>query len=143
KKAKVSLPGGCAIGTRPIDIHLRGLEKMGADITVEKGYVEATTKGLVGAHIVLPFPSVGATENLVMAAVFAEGETIIENAAKEPEIDDLCHFLQTCFPLLKIKGIGSDTIKIQGVSHKTSNESVSYQAIADRIEAATFIIAGL
>ena len=93
KKARVSLPGGCAIGTRPIDLHLENLEKLGATITLEAGYVQAETKGLIGAELLLSFPSVGATENLMMAAVYAQGETVIENAALEPEIDDLmCRF---------------------------------------------------
>ena len=141
KKAKVSLPGGCAIGTRPIDIHLQGLEQMGARIKVEKGYVEAETDGLVGAKISLPFPSVGATENLVTAAVFAEGKTTIENAAKEPEIIDLCNFLRASFPNLIITGDGTDTILINGTTE--DNTSHTYVVIPDRIEAATFLIAGL
>ncbi len=141
KKAKVSLPGGCAIGTRPIDIHLQGLEQMGAQIKVEKGYVEAETSGLVGSKISLPFPSVGATENLVMAAVYAKGETIIENAAKEPEIIDLCNFLRACFSQLEISGAGTDKITINGVEGE--NTSHTYTVIPDRIEAVTFLIAGL
>ncbi len=141
KKAKVSLPGGCAIGTRPIDIHLQGLEQMGAQIKVEKGYVEAETSGLVGAKVSLPFPSVGATENLVMAAVFAKGETTIENAAKEPEIVDLCDFLSASFSQLEISGAGTDKIVINGITGE--NISHTYTVIPDRIEAATFLIAGL
>lgn len=138
-KAKVSLPGGCAIGTRPIDLHLSNLEKMGAKITLEGGYVYAETDGpLKGAHLVLAFPSVGATENLMMAAVFAEGKTIIENAALEPEIDDLANFLNAMGA--KVTGIGTKKIEIEGV--KSLNE-VNYTAIGDRIEAATYIMAAL
>lgn len=138
-KAKVSLPGGCAIGTRPIDLHLSNLEKMGAKITLEGGYVYAETDGpLKGAHLVLAFPSVGATENLMMAAVFAEGKTVIENAALEPEIDDLANFLNAMGA--KISGIGTKKIEIDGV--KELNE-VNYTAIGDRIEAATYIMAAL
>ncbi|WP_127718090.1 UDP-N-acetylglucosamine 1-carboxyvinyltransferase [Halobacteriovorax sp. HLS] len=139
KKAKVSLPGGCAIGTRPIDLHLSNLEKMGAKITLEGGYVYAETDGpLKGANLLLAFPSVGATENLMMAAVFAEGKTVIENAALEPEIDDLANFLNAMGA--KVSGIGSTRLEIEGV--KTLNE-VEYTAIGDRIEAATYIMAAL
>ena len=138
-KAKVSLPGGCAIGTRPIDLHLTNLEKMGAKITVERGYVYAESEGrLKGAHLVLAFPSVGATENLMMAATLAEGTTIIENAALEPEIDDLANFLNAMGA--KVTGIGTKKIQIEGV--KELNE-VDYTAIGDRIEAATYIMAAL
>ena len=138
-KAKISLPGGCAIGTRPIDLHLNNLEKMGAKITVESGYVFAEVDGrLKGARLVLAFPSVGATENLMMAAVFAEGKTTIENAALEPEIDDLANFLNAMGA--KVTGIGSTKLEIEGV--KELNE-VEYTAIGDRIEAATYIMAGL
>jgi len=91
-KAKVSLPGGCAIGTRPIDLHLTNLEKLGCHIDLKAGYVEASVDKMKGVHLTLAFPSVGATENLMMAAVFTEGVTIIENAALEPEIDDLANF---------------------------------------------------
>lgn len=138
KKAKVSLPGGCAIGTRPIDLHLKNLEKMGAKITIEGGYVLAETEGLKGARLTLDFPSVGATENLMMAAVLADGETIIENAALEPEITDLGHFL--CEMGADISGLDSKTITIKG---KPLMKGCSYTAIGDRIEAATYIIAGL
>ncbi len=138
KKAKVSLPGGCAIGTRPIDLHLKNLEKMGAKIEIEGGYVIATTEGLKGTKLALDFPSVGATENLMMAACLAEGETIIENAALEPEITDLGNFLVKLGA--KIEGLDTKTIKIQGVS---SLGGTTYSAIGDRIEAATYIIAGL
>lgn len=138
KKAKVSLPGGCAIGTRPIDLHLKNLEKMGAKITIEGGYVLAETEGLKGTKLTLDFPSVGATENLMMAAVLAEGETIIEDAALEPEITDLGHFLQAMGA--DITGLDSKTIVIKG---KPSMNGCTYTAIGDRIEAATYIIAGL
>lgn len=139
KKAKVSLPGGCAIGTRPIDLHLSNLEKMGARITLEGGYVYAEVDGrLKGAHLLLAFPSVGATENLMMAAVFAEGQTVIENAALEPEIDDLANFLNSMGA--KVTGIGTTRLEIEGVD--TLNE-VEYTAIGDRIEAATYIMAAL
>lgn len=139
KKAIVSLPGGCAIGARPIDIHLMGLEKMGAEIKIEKGNVIATTSGLKGASIVLPFPSVGATENLMMAATLAQGTTIIENAAKEPEIDDLANFINSMGG--KVTGGGTSRIEIQGV--KSLNEVKEYSIIGDRIEAATYVMAGV
>ncbi|MDD0854046.1 UDP-N-acetylglucosamine 1-carboxyvinyltransferase [Halobacteriovorax sp. GB3] len=139
KKAKVSLPGGCAIGTRPIDLHLSNLEKLGAKINLEAGYVEATCEGgLEGNILALAFPSVGATENLMMAAVFANGKTIIENAAKEPEIDDLANFLNAMGA--KITGIGTSSIIVEGVDEL---HEVEYEAIGDRIEAATYIMAGL
>ncbi len=138
KTAKVSLPGGCAIGTRPIDIHLTNFEKLGANITLQGGYVEAQTEGLKGATLVLKFPSVGATENLMMAAVFTEGVTIIENAALEPEIVDLGNFLKKMGA--KISGHGSSNITIEGVKEL---KEVEYEAIGDRIEAATYIMAGL
>ncbi|MBD65062.1 MAG: UDP-N-acetylglucosamine 1-carboxyvinyltransferase [Halobacteriovoraceae bacterium] len=143
KEAKVSLPGGCAIGSRPVDIHLKGMELLGAKIEISKGYIIAHTDGLKGCKIPLDFPSVGATENLMMAAVWAEGETTIENAAREPEIVDLANFLRQfgC----EIKGDGSSRIKIKGRDFKdyevTSQNS--YQIIGDRIEAATYIIAAL
>lgn len=137
-KAKVSLPGGCAIGTRPIDIHLKNLEKMGVNIDLNSGYVEAHTDELVGTKLALKFPSVGATENLMMAAVFANGQTVIENAAKEPEIDDLANFLNSMGA--KVSGIGTSKIVIDGVKELFPTE---YEAIGDRIEAVTYIMAGL
>lgn len=137
-KAKVSLPGGCAIGTRPIDIHLTNLEKMGARIELNAGYVEAHSDGLKGVKLPLSFPSVGATENLMMAAVFADGITTIENAALEPEIDDLANFLNSMGA--KISGIGTNKLIIEGVKELFETE---YEAIGDRIEAATYVIAGL
>lgn len=142
KTASVSLPGGCAIGARPVDIHLLGMEKLGAKIEIENGYIKASTEGLKGAHIVLPFPSVGATENIMMAAVLAKGTTVIENAAREPEIDDLADFLNA--QGAKVSGQGTSKITIEGVkleSLRASNKA--YRVIGDRIEAATFIIAAL
>lgn len=139
KEAKVSLPGGCAIGARPIDMHLGGLKKLGAEIEIEAGYVIAKTKGLVGAEIVLPFPSVGATGNIMMAACLARGETILKNAAKEPELIDLAEFLTKMGA--EIEGAGTSTIKIQG--KESLSNSFSYRPIGDRIEAATYAIAGL
>ena len=141
KVAKVSLPGGCAIGTRPIDIHLNMLKKMGAEIKIDGGYVEAKTNGLKGAKLVLPFPSVGATENLMMAATLATGETVIENAALEPEIEDLALFLNSMGA--KISGIGSSIIKVEGLPDASCFNKTEYRPIADRIEAGTFLIAAL
>jgi UDP-N-acetylglucosamine 1-carboxyvinyltransferase len=140
--ASVSLPGGCAIGARPVDIHLAGLEKMGAHIEIENGYIKASCQKLKGACITLPFPSVGATENIMMAAVLAEGKTIIENAALEPEIDDLAGFLISLG--VKIEGAGTSRITIHGMDLKELKPSQSaYRVIGDRIEAATFIIAAI
>ena len=142
-EAVVSLPGGCAIGSRPVDIHLTGMEALGAEIILEKGYVKAKSDRLKGAKIDLDFPSVGATENLMMAAVWAEGETLISNAAREPEIEDLANFLISfgC----DIQGAGTSRIAIQGRDFKAyqPGKTVSYSVIGDRIEAATYIIAGL
>lgn len=141
-KAKVSLPGGCAIGARPVDIHLLGLEKMGAKINIENGYIHAECSRLIGTNIPLSFPSVGATENLMLAAVYADGETIIENAAREPEIVDLANFLIAAG--VKIEGAGTSRIHIQGVKPNQGYQfKKPYRPIGDRIEAATFIIAGL
>ncbi len=139
--ASVSLPGGCAIGARPVDIHLMGLEKMGAEIQIENGYIKAKAKKLKGAVLPLSFPSVGATENLMMAAVLAEGQTIIENAAMEPEIDDLADFLMA--QGASIQGAGTSRLVIQGQDISTLKSSRPYQVIGDRIEAATFIIAAI
>ncbi|ARC86787.1 UDP-N-acetylglucosamine 1-carboxyvinyltransferase [Clostridium argentinense CDC 2741] len=133
---KISLPGGCNIGSRPIDLHLKGLSALGADITMGHGYVEATARKLIGKKIYLDFPSVGATENIMMAAVLAEGETIIENAAEEPEIVDLATFLRKMGA--DIQGEGTDTIIIRGVD---ALDGVSHTPIFDRIEAGTFMIA--
>jgi UDP-N-acetylglucosamine 1-carboxyvinyltransferase len=139
--ASVSLPGGCAIGARPVDIHLMGMEKLGAEIKIENGYIKAKCKKLIGTTIPLPFPSVGATENLMMAAVLAEGETIIENAAMEPEIDDLADFLIAHG--VDVKGAGTSRICIQGTTTDKLKPAPSYRVIGDRIEAATYIIAGI
>ncbi|MBY0518620.1 MAG: UDP-N-acetylglucosamine 1-carboxyvinyltransferase [Bacteriovoracaceae bacterium] len=141
-KAKVSLPGGCAIGARPVDIHLTGLEKMGASIQIDKGYIIAECKRLKGGEVTLSFPSVGATENIMMAAVYAEGETIIENAAREPEIVDLANFL--IHMGVPVEGAGTSRIKIIGTTpQKKYASNKPYRPIGDRIEAATFIIAAL
>ena len=135
-KFKISLPGGCNIGSRPIDLHLKGFVALGADISTKHGYVEAKAEKLIGNRIYLDFPSVGATENILMAASLAEGETIIENAAEEPEIIDLVNFLRKMGAI--IEGEGTDTIKVQGVKEL---KSVEYTPIFDRIEAGTFMIA--
>ena len=135
-KVKISLPGGCAIGSRPIDLHLKGFSAMGANITLGHGYIEARADKLRGESIYLDFPSVGATENIIMAACLAEGITIIENAAEEPEIVDLANFLSKMGA--KIKGAGTDTIKIEGVAHL---KGTTHVAIPDRIEAGTFMMA--
>ncbi len=136
--AEVSLPGGCAIGARPVNLHLKGLEAMGAKIQVESGYVKARApQGLKGAEIFLEIASVGATENLIMAAVLAEGKTVIHNAAEEPEIIDLIAFLMKMGA--KISGAGTSVIEIDGVRSLTS---ISHSIIGDRIEAGTFLIAG-
>ncbi|MCB9091123.1 MAG: UDP-N-acetylglucosamine 1-carboxyvinyltransferase [Halobacteriovoraceae bacterium] len=142
-EAKVSLPGGCAIGARPVDLHIEGLKKLGAEIHTDKGYVLAKAKKLVGCEVDLPFPSVGATENLLMAATFAEGTTKISNAAREPEIEDLALFLCALYPELEIQGAGTHEITIKGISKDSAEADIVYTPIPDRIEAATFIIAGL
>ncbi|MFP7479816.1 UDP-N-acetylglucosamine 1-carboxyvinyltransferase [Terribacillus saccharophilus] len=135
--AKVALPGGCAIGSRPIDQHLKGFEAMGASVQVGNGYVELSTEGrLQGAKIYLDVPSVGATENIITAAALAEGTTILENCAKEPEIVDLANYLNAMGA--KIVGAGTETIRIEGVEELTGAEHVM---IADRIEAGTFMVA--
>ena len=138
KKARVSLPGGCAIGARPVDYHLKGFEALGAKIDISHGYVEAEVAELVGANIIFDFPSVGATENVVMAAVKAKGRTVIENAASEPEVEDLCNFLNAMGA--KIKGIGTSRLDIEGVDKLFPCE---YSIIPDRIEAGTFLIASI
>ena len=139
KRGKVALPGGCAIGARPVDLHLKGFEALGAKINIEHGYVEATTEnGLIGGNIVLDFPSVGATENIIMAAVKAKGKTVLENAAKEPEIEDLCNFLIKMGA--KITGVGTSRLEIDGVDKLTACE---YSIIPDRIVAGTYIIASI
>ena len=137
-KAEVSLPGGCAIGARPVNLHIKGLEAMGAKIQVESGYVKAKApQGLKGAEIFLEIASVGATENLIMAAVLAEGKTVIHNAAQEPEITDLISFLVKMGA--KISGAGTTVVEIEGVR---SLRSISHSIIGDRVEAGTFLIAG-
>jgi len=135
--ADVSLPGGCAIGARPVNLHLHGLEQMGAKIEVKEGYIKARVDGrLKGTHIVMDMVSVGATENLLMAATLADGETVIENAAREPEVIDLANCLIAMGA--KIEGAGSDTIRIQGVE---SLQGCHYQVMPDRIETGTFLVA--
>ncbi len=136
-QAEVSLPGGCAIGTRPVDLHIRGLEALGATICLEGGYIKARApKGLCGARIAFPFVSVGATENLMMAATLAEGTTILENAAREPEITDLARCLASMGA--KISGAGTPQIIIQGVDRL---EATEHNVMPDRIEAGSFAIA--
>ncbi len=138
REARVSLPGGCAIGARPINLHLMGLERMGAEIQIEHGYVEVKAKkGLHGARIPLEIPTVTGTENLMMAAVLAEGTTVIENAAREPEICDLAQFLIKRGA--QIRGAGTGTLVIEGVPRLNGGE---YTIMPDRIEAGTFLIAG-
>lgn len=135
--AKIALPGGCMIGSRPIDLHLKAFEAMGAEIEICNGYVEARTpKGLHGAEIYLDFPSVGATENVLMAAALTEGRTVIENAAEEPEIVDLVTFLSGMGA--NIKGAGTNVIRVEGVKKLTG---ITHTVIPDRIEAGTFMIA--
>jgi UDP-N-acetylglucosamine 1-carboxyvinyltransferase len=134
--ADVSLPGGCAIGARPVNLHVLGLRAMGAAITIDNGYIRARAAKLKGARIVLDTVTVTGTENLMMAAVYAEGETVIENAAREPEIGDLAAFLQRMGA--KIEGAGSDTIHIQGVARLTG---ASYDVMPDRIESGTYLVA--
>jgi UDP-N-acetylglucosamine 1-carboxyvinyltransferase len=136
-EANVSLPGGCAIGTRPVDQHLKGLAAMGADIKVENGYIKAKVKNrLQGATILMDIVTVTGTENIMMAAVLAKGQTIIQNAAREPEVEDLANFLNTLGA--KISGAGTSTIVIDGVDTLTGG---SYQVLPDRIETGTYLIA--
>jgi UDP-N-acetylglucosamine 1-carboxyvinyltransferase len=135
--ARVSTPGGCAIGARPVNIHLDGLQQMGASVRVQQGYVEAEAKQLRGAHIALEFPSVGATENLMMAAALAEGTTVLDNAAREPEIEDLALMLNTMGA--QVSGAGSSTVIIDGVP---ALHGTTHTVIPDRVEAGTFLIAG-
>ena len=136
KRAKISLPGGCAIGARPVDYHLKGFEALGAQVEVEKGYIEAKVNTLKGVEIYLDFPSLGATENIMMAACLAEGVTTIENAAKDPEVMELGHFLNKMGA--KVNGLGTDLIKIEGVKKL---HGIDYAIIPDRIEAGTYMIA--
>ena len=136
-KADVSLPGGCAIGSRPVDLHLRGLEQMGAEIKVENGYIRATSgQGLKGAHIFMDQVTVTGTENLMMAATLAKGTTIIENAAREPEVVDLAKYLNQMGA--KITGAGSTTIQIEGVEKLNGTH---YAILPDRIETGTYLVA--
>ena len=135
-QTKISMPGGCAIGTRPIDLHLKGFKYLGAQIDMDHGFVEAKTEQLVGTKLYLDFPSVGATENIMMAAALAEGTTIIENAAQEPEIVDLANFINEMGG--NVKGAGTNTIKIVGVKELNGAE---HNVIPDRIEAATYMVA--
>ena len=137
KKARVPLPGGCAIGVRPVNIHLKGFEALGAEVSLDAGYAVASAKKLVGARILMDFPSVGATENLMMAAALAEGTTTIENAAREPEISDLATFINAMGG--RISGAGTPTITIEGVQELGA---VEYAVIPDRIDAGTFMVLG-
>lgn len=137
-KARVSLPGGCAIGARPINYHLSGLEKLGAEIKLEGGYVIARASKLKGARIAFEFPSVGATENLMMAATLAQGETVLENCAREPEIVDLGRALRAMGA--ELEGEGTEIIRIQG---KSALKGCDYSIMGDRIEAGTFLAAAL
>lgn len=138
QKARITLPGGCPIGTRPIDLHLKGLALLGVKITQGNGYIDLKAKTLKGAKIYLDYKSVGATENIMMASVLACGTTIIQNASSEPEVIDLANFLIKCGA--KIKGAGTDEIIIEGV---TSLKPTTYSIIPDRIEAGTFMVASL
>lgn len=135
-RARIALPGGCAIGARPIDLHLKGFQALGAEIEQGHGYVEAKAEKLVGGKVYLDFPSVGATENIMMAASLADGITMIENAAEEPEIVDLANFLNKMGA--KVKGAGTDTVRIEGVQ---SLRGARHAVIPDRIETGTFMVA--
>jgi len=135
-KADVSLPGGCAIGSRPVNIHLQGLQSMGADIQVEGGYIRATAKKLKGVHLTMDIVTVTGTENLMMAATLAEGTTVLENAAREPEVSDLANCLISMGA--KIKGAGTDRIVIEGVEKLSGT---TYKIMPDRIETGTYLVA--
>ncbi len=136
-KARVSLPGGCAIGTRPVDLHLKALAQMGAEIELDEGYIEALAPdGLKGTHIVFPMVTVGGTENLLMAATLAEGETVLANAAREPEVTDLAHCLVAMGA--DISGIGTDTLRIIG---KKELHGAAYSVVPDRIETGSYAVA--
>ena len=135
--ADVSLPGGCAIGARPVNLHVAGLRAMGATISIEGGYIKARARALHGARIVLDLVTVTGTENLMMAAACARGESVLENAAREPEVVDLANFLNKMGA--KIEGAGSDTIRIQGVERLVG---ASYDVMPDRIESGTYLVAG-
>ena len=136
-EADVSLPGGCAIGSRPVDLHLKGLQALGAEVSVENGYIKARAKRLRGARIHMDLVTVTGTENLMMAAACARGESVLENAAREPEIVDLANFLNKMGA--KIEGAGSDTIRIQGVERLVGTD---YDVMPDRIESGTYLVAG-
>ncbi len=136
-RARVAMPGGCNIGSRKIDMHIRGLEALGARIEVGQGFIEAVSEKLVGSKIALDYPSVGATENLLMAATLAKGVTVIDNVAREPEIVDLANFLNKMGA--KIEGAGTPTMRIEGVG---SLHGVEYSVMPDRIEAGTLLVAG-
>lgn len=135
-RARVSLPGGCAIGARPIDLHLKGLVEMGAEIRLDQGYIEARARHLKGANIYLDIPTVTGTENLMMAAILAKGVTVIKNAAREPEIEALAQMLNKCGA--RIEGVGTNTISIEGTSGLSGAECT---VIPDRIEAGTYMVA--
>src|SRR5437763_788367 len=135
--ARVSLPGGCAIGARPIDLHIKGLERLGATITTEHGYVEASAERLKGGHIVFDKITVTGTEDLLMAATLADGETVMENCAREPEVADLAALLNKMGA--KIEGAGTSTIRVRGVERL---RGARHRIIPDRIEAGTFLLAG-
>jgi len=132
----VSLPGGCAIGARPVNLHVAGLQAMGADVVIQNGFIRARASRLKGAHIVFDTVTVTGTENLLMAAVLADGETVLENAAREPEIDDLARFLQAMGA--NISGAGTGTIKVQGVDRLGG---ARYAVLPDRIETGTYLVA--
>ena len=134
-EADVSLPGGCAIGARPVNLHVAGLQSMGADVTVENGFIKARADRLKGAHIIFDTVTVTGTENLLMAAVLAEGETVLENAAREPEVTDLANFLVGMGA--KIEGAGTGTIKVQGVEQLGGT---NYSVLPDRIETGTYLV---
>src|SRR5262249_54937319 len=136
-RADVSLPGGCAIGARPVNIHVAGLQAMGADITIEGGYIRARASRLRGARLVLDTVTVTGTENLMMAATLADGETVIENAAREPEVVDLAQCLIAMGA--RISGAGTDKIIIQGVERLRGTH---YEVLPDRIESGTYLVAG-
>ena len=137
QEARISLPGGCAIGSRPIDLHLKGFEALGAQIILGHGFIEARApQGLQGAKVYLDFPSVGATENIMMAASLAHGQTIIENAAQEPEIVDLANYLNAMGA--NVRGAGTNVIRVEGVREL---KGTTYAVIPDRIEAGTYMVA--
>jgi len=135
-EADVSLPGGCAIGARPVNLHVAGLQAMGAEVIVERGFIKARANGLKGAHIIFDTVTVTGTENLLMAAVLADGETVLENAAREPEVTDLANFLIGMGA--RIEGVGSSTITVQGVA---SLGGTHYTVMPDRIETGTYLVA--